>query len=184
MNRKHTVPIAILIVAVVVVLAYYSFTQKTTPASTPPGLYYCDFSVLNPQVTEVAGYNDFYNNVSQGLPLQVNITFTSTTNQSITILIENLTVTYYNSTVDLHRWIDNNGNYSLIQQQAFSYSFSLNQLMLQPSMSNSTILTISLAEDAPLGQYSLEIRLRNVIGALGSYSETVGLEIIVTPKTT
>jgi uncharacterized membrane protein len=191
MNRKYIIPIAILIVAVVIVLAYCSFTQKITPASTPPMLYDCNLSVLNPQVTKVAGYNSFFNNVSQGLPLQVNMTFTSMATQPITIPIENLRVTYYSSTVDLHRWIDDNGNYSLIQQQAFSYSFSLSQLTLQPAMSNSTLLVINLAQNAPVGQYSIEINLGNVkaINAnensqLLSYSETIGLEMIVTPKTT
>jgi hypothetical protein len=187
MNRKCTIPIALLVVVVVVISALYSFTPK----STPPMLYNYNLSVLNPQVTEVAGYNGFLNNVSQGLLLQVNITFTSITNQPITIPIENLTVTYYNSTVDLHRWADDNGNYSLIQQQAFNYSFSLNQLTLQPDVSNSTLLVINLAQNAPTGQYSLDINLGNVkaINAdensqLLSYSGTIGLEMIVTPKTT
>jgi hypothetical protein len=187
MNRKYIIPVAIMIVAVVIVLALYSLTPK----STPPMLYNCNFSVLNPQVTEVAGYDGFLNNVSQGLLLQVNITFTSITNQPITIPIENVTVTYYNSTVNLHRWVDDNGNYSLIQQQAFNYSFSLNQLTLQPERSNSTLLVINLAQNAPIGQYSLDINLGNVkaINAdensqLLSYSGPVGLEMIVTPKTT
>jgi hypothetical protein len=193
MNRKYIIPIAVLIVAVVIVLAYYSFTPKFTPASTPPVGYDCNLSVLNPHVTKVAGYNSFFNNVSQGLPLQVNITFRSITNQPITIPIENLTVTYYNSTVDLHGWINDNGNYSLIQQQAFNYSFSLNQITLQPGMSNSTLLTINLAEDAPLGQYSIDIHLgyvkvyvndANGNSQLLSYSGTIGLAMIVTPKTT
>ena len=180
MHRRYYVIISILII--VIVLVYYSFTQKFTPASTPPTLYTYSFSVLNQQVTKVAGYSDFLNNVTQGLSLQENLTLTSTTDQSITIPIENLTVTYYNSIVNLNSWINDNGNHSLIQQQAFAYSFSQNQLVLQPHLSNSTILTINLTENAPLGQYSLDILLGNVVGASQPYSENIGLEMIVTPK--
>ncbi len=173
-----------------------TLTPTPTPTSrymvpTPPLLYDDKISVINPQVTEVSGYIGFFNNVSQGLPLEVNVTFTSLTNLPIIIPIENLTVTYYNSTVDLHSWINNNINYSLIQQQAFNYFFSLNQLTLQPNMSNSTLLTINLAQNAPIGQYSIDINLGNVQAVnanensqLLSYSGTLGLEIIVTPKTT
>jgi hypothetical protein len=105
--------------------------------ATPVSIYNCSFSVLNPQVTEVSGYNSFYNNVSQGMSLEVKMTFNSITDQPITIPIENLTISYYNNTVDLHRWINNDGSYSIIQQQAFNYSFSLNRVTVQPFMSNS-----------------------------------------------
>lgn len=95
LNRKYAILVAILVVAVVVPLAYFScFLNKATfsPRGTPIPLYDYNFSALNPQVTEVSGNNGFFNNVSQGLPLQVNVTFTSKTDQPITIPIENLTV--------------------------------------------------------------------------------------------
>jgi hypothetical protein len=191
----------ILAISVTLIFTQYALTQSVAQApivktpmensqtSTPPMLYDHNFSVLNTGVAEVSGYNGFLDNVSQGLSLQVNITFTSKTSQQIVIPVENLKVTYYNSTVDLHRWINTNDNYSLIQQQAFNYSLSLNQLTLQPNMSNSTILKINLAQNAPLGQYSIEINIGNikVISSNGteesSYSGTIGLEMIVTPKT-
>ncbi len=153
----------------------------------PVSIYNYSFSVLNPEVAEVSGYNGFYNNVSQDTSLEVKMTFNSTTNQPITIPIENLTVSYYNSTVDLHRWINNNDNYTNIQQLAFNYSFSLNRVMVQPYMANSTTLTINLAKNAPVGQYSLEINLGKVEVSIDNeysqllYSEVDGLEIVVTP---
>jgi hypothetical protein len=152
----------------------------------PVSIYNYGFSVLNPQVTEVSGYNGFYNNVSRGMSLEVKMTFNSITDQPITIPIENLSVSYYNSTVDLLRWINGNGSYSSIQQQAFTYSFSLNRVTVQPYMSNSTILTINLAKNSPSGQYSLEINLGKVEVTIDNeysqllYSEIDGLEIIVT----
>ncbi|MGE5637723.1 MAG: hypothetical protein ACM3WQ_03355, partial [Chloroflexota bacterium] len=109
------------------------------------------------------------------LKLQVNITFTSIGDQSLTLPIENLKVTYYNSNVDLHKWINDNGNYSLLQQQAFDYQFIPTLVTLQPKMSNSTILTMNIAQDAPTGQYSIEINIGN---------GTIGLEIIIIPKDT
>ena len=55
-------------------------------------------------------------------------------------------------------------------------------------MSNSTILTINLAKNAPTGQYSLEIFLGKAEVIIDNkyiqqvtYSETDNLEIIVTP---
>jgi hypothetical protein len=157
--------------------------------ATPVSVYNYSFSVLNPQVTKVFGYSGFYDNVSQGMPLEVNMTFNSRTDQPITIPIENLSVSYYNSTVNLNRWLNNNGNYSNIQQQAFSYSFNPNSVTIQPYESNSTILTIDFAKNAPTGQYSLEINLGKPEVTIDNsnlvipYSELDGLEIIVTPVT-
>ncbi len=180
MNRAALTLGIVLIVAVVVVvvavgLGIFIKQNQVNPYSTPPVLYHSNFTVLNPQVTEVAGYNGFFNNVSQGLKLQVKITFTAIGDQALTLPMENLKVTYYSSNVDPHTWIDGNGNYSLLQQQAFDYQFSPSVVVVQPEMSNSTILTLDVAQDAPTGQYSFEINIEN---------GTIGLEIIVTPKGT
>jgi len=188
LNRKYAILAAILVVVIVVPLAYFSYISNKaaiSPRGTPIALYDHNFSALNPQVTEVSGLNGFFNNVSQGLPLQVNVTFTSKTDQPITIPIENLTVTYYNSTVNLHSIFSTNDNYSSIQQQAFNYSFSQKELALQPDLSNSTLLTIDLAQNAPTGQYTIEIRIGQVKTSNSiPYFATIELEMIVTPKTT
>ena len=123
------------------------------------------------------------------MSLKVNMTFNSLTDQPIIIPVENLSVSYYNSTGNLHSWINGNDNYSSIQQQVFNYSFSLNQVTVQPYTSNSTILTINLVQNAPIGQYSLEINLGKPEVTIDNwnsiipYSEVEGLEIIVTPVT-
>jgi hypothetical protein len=195
--RKTAITLLLIAIAVVAVAAVYLFesnkartgnvnpftnsghTQSNTPISNPLSLYDYNYSVLNPQVTEVSG-TGFLNNVSQGLSLEVNITFTSFTNQPITIPMENLIIYYYNSTVNLHNWINNNDSYSVIQQQAFNYSFSQSQLTLQPNMSNSTLLTINLTQNAPIGQYIININL----GKVEATNTSIQLEMIVTPKTT
>jgi uncharacterized membrane protein len=115
------------------------------------------------------------------------MTFTSITNQPIMIPIENLSAHYINSTVDLQRWINGYDNYSFVPQQAFNYSFSVNQVTLQPYMSNSILLTINIPEDAPLGRYAIRINLGNVEVVNAdenslSYSATWGFGITVTPS--
>ena len=110
-SRMLLAVVAVIVVVAAVGLGIYLMQYQPHPYSTPPVLYDYSFTVLNPQVTEVAGYKGFLNNVSQGSKLQVNITFTSITDQPLTIPLENLKVTYYNSNVDLHSWINDNGNY-------------------------------------------------------------------------
>ena len=91
----------ILAISVTLIFTQYALTQSVAQApivktpmensqtSTPPMLYDHNFSVLNTGVAEVSGYNGFLDNVSQGLSLQVNITFTSKTSQQIVIPVEN-----------------------------------------------------------------------------------------------
>ena len=53
-------------------------------------------------------------------------------------------------------------NKPLVQERVFNYSLSLDKVTLQPFMSNSTIITINLADDAPLGKYSIRVELGNI----------------------
>jgi hypothetical protein len=154
---------------------------------TPIAMFSYTISTQSLGVTNIEGYTGAFGNVSQGSTLQVNLTFSSImTKQPIVIPIENLVVTYYNSTVNYHSWITYNDNFSLIQAEAFNYSFSVNPIILQPSMSNSTILTINLANDAPLGQYSTDIRSSEISDNYfhESYTTSFYLGIIITPKAT
>lgn len=153
----------------------------TTPVSSVIPPYECSFTALNPQNAQVPGYSGFYN-VSQGSRLQMNVTFTSVSNQLVTISIENLTVTYFTSTVNLHSVTSGEGNYSILQQSAFTCSFSPNQLTIQPYASNSTLLSINLTQNAPTGQYTIDMNLGQVGGVTGtSYAQTIGFpELIVT----
>lgn len=81
--------------------------------------------------------------------------------------------------------VSTNDNYSSFQLQAFNYSFSQKELALQPDLSNSTLLTIDLAQNAPTGQYTFEISIGQVkTNNSIPYFATIELELIVTPKTT
>ncbi len=129
-------------------------------------------------------------NVSQGATQQVNLTLSSMSTAQIVVPIENLTLLAYNNTVATNNWDTSNWNTSLVEQDVFNYSFSLNQLTLQPGMSNSTVLTIKWFDNVPPGKYAVDIDLGNVkfLSAPGkydiSYSSSIWLGIIVTPKGT
>jgi hypothetical protein len=189
---KRKVALVIALIFSVLVLSfgtaiyYYNHNNKTEPKFIPrhPPMYTTTMSTLNSEVDNIGTGMGRYDNVSQGTPFQVNLTFTSITTQKKLITIENLTVCYYNSTVDRHKFIASDKSYPVIQALAFNYSFSLNPVVLQPYMSNSTILTINLADDAPLGQYTLAIHTARIIENGISYSGSFGLEMIVTPKGT
>jgi hypothetical protein len=78
--------------------------------------------------------------------------------------IGNLNLTGYNSSrydaLDWRNWVWNS---SLVQETIFNYSLSQNPIVLQSGISNSTILTLNWARDAPTGRYTISIPLRNFI---------------------
>lgn len=84
--------------------------------------------------------------------------------------LENLTLAGFNNTA----W-DN----SISQNKLFNYTFSTNELILQPYESNYAVLTLEIAEDAPSVQYLFFIELGNseVIQL-----SAVSLAVRVTPK--
>jgi hypothetical protein len=176
-RRQYYLISVILVVVVVVGLVYLDYAGTFQPKSTPPNLY---TSTTSDQDSGVTAY---VMNVSQGAILRVNLTLSSLSSTEIAVPIESLTLTAYNSNSDT-------GNASLAQQSVFNYSFSVNQLTLQPQMSNSTTVTINMAKDAPTGTCTLEINL----GALKflsepgkydrSYSSSIPLEMVITPKPT
>lgn len=201
-------PVAILLIALLIVssaIAVYEYNQtvilrkEINPEFSqtgflpdfilnPPWYQATNVTALNPNVTEVHGYAWYFDNVSQGLSLQVNITLSSETTEPINVPMENLTVEYYNSTINYSAVFPGGQNYdhAFIQEQAFTYSFAPNQVTLQAGMSNSTILTIELAQKAPLGQYTIGVNIGNPINAGGkkSFSGELTIGMIVTPKTT
>jgi hypothetical protein len=166
--------IVIVIVGLVVYFDYSSIRNKS-PAGTPPLLYSNNF----PQPI----------NASQGTTQQVNLTLTSYQSPEIAIPIENIMIAGYTSAI--YYGFNGTSPWSTsAQETVFNYSFSLSQLILQPNMSNSTIITINLANNAPLGSYSLDIHLGKIIflsppGKYDvSYSEGIPLVMVVTPNET
>ena len=104
---------------------------------------------------------NYYTNVTQGSDLKINVTITSTGLEEV-VNVTSVDVWWYNPQVNLYTWYEppNTGNESsVIQASAFNYSSSPNPVSLQPSTSNSTIITLNIAKDAPTGQYSMYINL-------------------------
>ena len=166
--------LAVLVLGVVSVMVYFS--AQRIPSSTPTVQYSTDISSLNTKDL----------NVSQGTKLQLNLTFTSHGTEQLTIPIENLTLLNYDGSMpmDYKSWnFSSNWSPTIPQERVFNYTFGANRITLQPALSNSTILTIYVAEDAPLGKYAFGINLGTVTSESElPYSGSVGLGLIVTPK--
>ena len=182
MNHRYYLIISVILIGVVIVglVAYLDYsstrTKSAPPAGTPPILY---FSSVSPQNI----------NASLGTTQQVNLTLTSYCSSEIAIPIENLTINGYTSTIG-HGYSWSSPWNASVQETVFNYTFSLSQLILQPSMSNSTILTVHLVDNATLGVYSLDINLGKIIFLSApekydvSYSEVFPLVMIVTANET
>ena len=161
MNTKYLVNVtAIILIVVFVTILIIGFSFRPTPFSTPVPLLFGEVSSL--------GEEDM--NVSQGSTLQVNVTLTSNTDQELTIPIENLALSGFNNT----SW-----GTSIPQNKVFNYTFSASKLVLQPYESNSTVLAVDIADDAPLGQYALSIELGDW---QVTYVGDIGLTITVVPN--
>jgi hypothetical protein len=154
---------AILILAIVLAAIIVGFSPRHTPI-TPISR---PFPLLDGGVSSLGKEGM---NVTQGSALQLNVTLTSLTDQELTIPIENLTLSGFNNT----SW-----DTSVPQNKVLNYIFSTNQLVLQPHGSNSTVLTVNIAEDAPLGQYVFTVELGN--GQV-THVGGIGLTVRVTPQ--
>ncbi len=164
MNRRSFVilSVALIITAILSSVSFvlvYAYTadratqdmlsaMSTKPLEgVPPSLYVCSYMPVGQHCTGSIV------NATQGTTQQLNLTLYSMYTRQITVPLENLTLIAYNSTLDIKTWNTNAWNTSVVQETVFSYSFGQNELILQPNMPSSTILTIHWADDAPTGGY-------------------------------
>jgi uncharacterized GH25 family protein len=160
------------ILAVLVSVGLFLTFLWPHPAGTPVVSFSHSMSTLNTKDM----------NVSQGETVQVNFTFTERFDLQVAIPLEGLKIVSYNDTINLNwqaPW-----NLSIVQERVFNYSLSLKELTLQPLTSNSTVLTINLAADAPIGSYELALNTGKIKDEISeeSFTETIPLEMVVTPK--
>jgi hypothetical protein len=157
MDRRHYASILIILLLVMVIVGFSIIKMLTNePASTPPMIYTYDFS---PEIARA----------TQGATPQVNLTLTSQSSAKMAIPIE-LELFGYNRTIEGFDTIETYGwgggsdywDTSVVQERVFNYSLSFNKLTLQPGMPNSTIITFSFADDAPVGRYLLFLYLGNI----------------------
>jgi hypothetical protein len=162
LNRKYVIlAIFAILIVVITVFAYYGQSSpRGTPA--PQIIFSANTSIVNSPMIANQFFRppNYYTNVTQGNDLKVNVTITSTGPEEL-VYVRNIQVVWYNPKVNLYSWDSppNTGNDSSIQTSAFSYSSSPNPVSLQPSMSNSSILTLHIEKNAPTGQYSIYVNL-------------------------
>ncbi len=172
MKRKTSLTALVVILAVIVSIGLFLTVFRPHPASTPVVSFSHSMSTLNTKDM----------NVTQGATVQVNFTFTERFDIPVTIPLESLKIVSYKDTINLNwqaPW-----NLSIVQERVFNYRLSPNQLTLQPLMSNSTVLTINLADNAPIGSYELALTTGKIKDEISgeSFTESIPIEMIVTPK--
>ena len=162
--KKHFLIVGvILIVTAVFIVVYEDFRNRQIISERGDAIYH------DPPLLDV-NLSTWRENITQGSTLKVNVTLISRADQELTIPIENLKLAGFNNTA----W-DN----PIPQNKLFNYTFSNNELVLQPNESKSTVLTLEIAEDAPLVEYLFYIELGN---SQITQLEAVSLTIGVTPK--
>jgi len=150
----------ILIVTAVFIVVYEDFRNRQIISERGDAIYH------DPPLLDV-DLSTYRENVTQGSTLRVNVTLISLADQELTILIENLKLAGFNNTA----W-----NNSTPQNKLFNYTFSNNELVLLPNESKSTVLTLEIAEDAPLVQYLFYIELGNSqVTQLSAVSLAIGV---------
>ena len=177
MNTRH-----LRIVAAIVVLAImsYSFIVIIWMNSITIGGFGGDWEpLIECEASDVV-------NVTQGSIQQVNFTLTSKTDQMLTIPLDFRLLDFFSETYngELDSFIPTNDptrfryNESA-QDKLFNYDFSYNELILQPFESNSTIITLEIADIAPLGFYAFSVRLGNWEV---THRKSWQLSVVVEPK--
>jgi hypothetical protein len=182
------VVLALCVVAGVVFWSYnHPYVPSGTPEGTPPHLYLFKVTSLD------TGLELPFFTTSQGQTQQFNLTLymLEGSRPKISVPVENLTLTGYNSTLqDAINWNNQDWNKSLVQKSVFNYSLSKNPITIQPDAANSTVITFQWADDAPVGRYTIDVNLGefSFLSPPGkfdqSYREQFTLYIEVNPKTT
>jgi hypothetical protein len=111
-------------------------------------------------------------NVSQGSTFQINITLTSLLETELILPFESIDVMGFNdSSTNIPKGI------------LFSFNFDKNPLIISPNSSDSTILTINMADDAPIGKYLILIKYGNSnLTYVGGNSFLVNVESSMIPS--
>ena len=108
-------------------------------------------------------------NVTQGMSFAVNLTITSIAEKKLSIPLNLTLYIIRNST----------GWQGLPEETGFTFSFKPDLLVLEPYGSNSSLLSVTIAEDAPVGEYQFSVET-------GNWEEThvggTAIQIGVNPK--
>jgi hypothetical protein len=94
-------------------------------------------------------------NVTQGMSFAINLTITSMANKELSIPLNLSLYIIRNSTGQSTFW------QNLPGETVFTFRFEPDSLTLEPYGSNSSLLTVVLSEDAPIGRYQFSIETGN-----------------------
>jgi hypothetical protein len=143
--KKVILPVVIMVV-LALFLALIGYYWINRPKTENPEIPY------KPTTMFSDSFSPFDLTVAQGATYQLTITLTTPCDTEISVPFENLSLTIYNNAV----W-----HSSTPQERIFNYTFSPNSLTLQPYGTNSSILTVNMAEDAPIGRYVMYVTYGN-----------------------
>jgi hypothetical protein len=183
MNTRH-----LRIVAVIVVLSIILYTFSVLVWMNNLTIGPLDIRpLIECKVSNIEDYtNDYVLDATQGSTQQVNFTLTSKTDQILTIPLDFWLLAFHSETYngELDSFIPSNNptrfHYNeTAHDKLFNYAFSHNQLILKPFESNSTILTLEIADIAPLGFYAFSVRLGNWEV---THQKSWQLDVMVEPK--
>jgi hypothetical protein len=183
MRRGYYLLAFVVALCVIGGVVFWEYTHVYVPICAAPFFYSYKIATMDTNL-ELPYYT-----TTQGETQQFNLTFSiSKPRPKISLPIGNLNLTGYNSSrydaLDWRNWVWNS---SLVQEAIFNYSLSQNPIVLQSGVSNSTILTLNWARDAPTGRYTIAIPLRNFIflepqSDYESFGMNLTLHIRVEPK--
>ena len=157
--RKKTIiaaVIVVLVLAISVAVGFYVANQTNPSQEASPTLSVSptpELSFKIPPVIDVSIYPGDVSNayVTQGGTFQENLTIASRASAQIQIPLA-LKLTGYNNSAYVS---------STPQDKIFNYTYNPTLLAINPAEENSSVLTVEVANDAPLGLYVLNVELGN-----------------------
>jgi hypothetical protein len=149
------------LVVFIIVYSMSSYLKPTVAPSPSPTVTpsHTPYPYIKTPPTYFTDLSQWQVNVTQGESFQINVTITSFLNKTITFTPEVQLAGYGNAAWDS----------SKDSHKVYNATFNQEQLVLEPNVKVSTILTFNIAQDAPLGRYLF-------------YVTNDGLEVIVGPK--
>ena len=162
-NTKHLNIATIILVTMLVTGLYLQYqwmrSIRTDVYDYPPELLDYNVSSLGEDM-----------NVTHGSTLQVNVTLTSKANQELIITIDDFGLSSFFSEsydgeldtfIPVTFWPNTYLYNGSAQNEVFNYTLDTNQLVLHSFESNPIIITLEMADKAPLGEYIFGMSLEN-----------------------
>jgi hypothetical protein len=139
--RTQIVAVLTIIIVIVATISAYYFLESNSHESSP--------SKASPLELNLAPSGIL--NTTQGGVTSVNVTLTSLNMSETSIPLSLVLQTYDNKPVDS----------SSDKEDLFSSTFSVNPIVLKTNETETSVLTLHVAEDVPIGKYAFLVELGN-----------------------